>query len=244
MQSVNGTTAVIQSDPSDVGLLLQAFSRANYPDALEVLKDGEESLAYFAGEGKYGDRSRYPVPTAIILDLDLSGMSGFEVLEWLRDRPQLVTIPVFVLASSRQPRDVQRAYALGARSYFVKPMGPEGFKSLLQAIAGDGAPKRRLKSRLGRPSEGERKAKVDAVAESGLKRIAVGSSSENPHIHPRRMYRVRIEKDWYEGTFSKRWFGWIFNDYGDTGMQLNLIDEVFEVRVASARANRWRGSSA
>lgn len=236
MQSVNGTIAVIQGNPADFRLLLDAFSRENHSGRLEVLKDGEEALAYFSGEGKYEDRGRYPLPSAIICELDLSGMSGFEVLEWLRERPRLAVIPVFVLTSSRQPQDVQRAFALGARSYSVKPMDPEGFRSLVQAIAGDGALKPGLKVRLGR------KAKVDAIGENGMKRIVVGSSSENLHIHARRMYRVRIGKAWYEGTFSKQWFGWIFNDYEDTGMQLNLIDEVFECPF-DQKANRWRRPS-
>jgi hypothetical protein len=70
---------------------------------------------------------------------------------------------------------------------------------------------------------------MDPAAENGRKRIVVGSSSECSQISVHRKYRVRIGARWYEGTFSKRWFGWLFDNFGDTGMQLNLIDEVFEV---------------
>ena len=70
---------------------------------------------------------------------------------------------------------------------------------------------------------------LNPEAENGLKRIVVGSSSESSHISAHRKYRVRIGPRWYEGSFSKRWFGWLFVEFGDTGMQLNLIDEVFEV---------------
>jgi hypothetical protein len=62
-----------------------------------------------------------------------------------------------------------------------------------------------------------------------LKRIIVGSSSESSHISAQREYKVRIGPRWYEGRFSKRWFGWLFENFGDTGMQLNLIDEIFEI---------------
>jgi hypothetical protein len=78
---------------------------------------------------------------------------------------------------------------------------------------------------------------MNPEVENGLKRIVVGSSSENSSINPHRKYRVRIGPRWYEGSFAKRWFGWLFLEFGETGMQLNLIDEVFEMpRVVLVRA--------
>ncbi len=62
-----------------------------------------------------------------------------------------------------------------------------------------------------------------------LKKIPVGSSSESSHIDSRKRYRVKIEGSWYEGSFSKQWFGWRFDGYGSTGIQLNLVDQVFEI---------------
>jgi len=64
-----------------------------------------------------------------------------------------------------------------------------------------------------------------------LKRIPVGGSSESTHLSPRKRYRVKIEGRWYEGQFSKQWFGWQFDGY-QSGIQLNLIDEVFEIVTA------------
>jgi len=61
-----------------------------------------------------------------------------------------------------------------------------------------------------------------------LKRIKIGSSSGSSDINPRKRYRVKIEGAWYEGQFSKQWFGWQFDDYRQ-GIQLNLIDEVYEM---------------
>ena len=67
-------------------------------------------------------------------------------------------------------------------------------------------------------------------AEKGaLKKIPVGTSSESRHIDSRKRYRVRIQGRWYEGCFSKQWFGWQFENYGSSGLQLNLIDEVYEI---------------
>jgi hypothetical protein len=65
--------------------------------------------------------------------------------------------------------------------------------------------------------------------EPGLKKVPVGTSSASSHIDSRKRYRVRVDDQWYEGTFSKAWFGWKFDDYGSSGIQLNLIDEVFEI---------------
>lgn len=62
-----------------------------------------------------------------------------------------------------------------------------------------------------------------------VKKIPIGSSSECSHISPRKKYRVRIEDQWYEGSFTKQWFGWQFDGYGPSGIQLNLIDEVYEI---------------
>jgi hypothetical protein len=67
------------------------------------------------------------------------------------------------------------------------------------------------------------------MAEPKLKKIPVGASSESGHISSRKRYRVKIDGAWYEGTFSKQWFGWRFDGYGGSGIQLNLIDAVYEI---------------
>ncbi len=70
-------------------------------------------------------------------------------------------------------------------------------------------------------------------AKALLKKIPVGTSSESRHIDSRKRYRVKIQGRWYEGCFTKQWFGWKFEDYGTSGLQLNLIDEVYEIVPAS-----------
>ena len=67
------------------------------------------------------------------------------------------------------------------------------------------------------------------MAGKQLKKIPVGATSECSQIAPKKRYRVRIDERWYEGSFSKQWFGWKFEDYGTNGIQLNLIDEVYEI---------------
>jgi CheY-like chemotaxis protein len=212
----HGSVVLIESDPEDVRRLSAAFTQEGYPGSLEVLNDGEESLAYFSGLGKYEDRLRYPLPSAIVCDLHLPGMSGFDVLAWIRERPLLVTIPVHVLTHSRQPQDIQRAFALGARGCLTKPVTQERYAELVRAVT----------------------CREDVKEKSplaGAKRILVGSSSESAKISAHHKYRVRIGKKWYEGAFSKRWFGWNFDGIEPSGMQLNLLDEVFELPKAKVR---------
>lgn len=74
-----------------------------------------------------------------------------------------------------------------------------------------------------------------------MKKIEVGSSSESRLINPRRRYRVMIDGKWQEGTFSKQWFGWSFDGGGAKGVQLNLIDQVFEIQPAAPAGSKAAG---
>jgi CheY-like chemotaxis protein len=236
--------AIIQSDLEMIHLLQKKLPRGRQDRHVEVLKDAEQALEYFSGAGAYGDRTLHPLPSAIVCDLNLPGNSGFTVLAWLREQPLLTAIPVFILTTSRQLQDVQRAYALGAQAYFVKPMSDEVLASLLLSIAGAAGSNLEGKSLPVRSPSRKAIGKTLPPVEEGLKRIVVGSCSESSQISAQKTYKVRIGPRWYEGRFSKRWFGWLFEDFGDTGMQLNLIDEVFEVAELGLKWRpRWRSSA-
>jgi CheY-like chemotaxis protein len=234
------SVVLIESDPEDVRLLSAAFVQEEYPGSLEVLNDGEESLAYFSGLGKYEDRVRYPLPSAIVCDLHLPGISGFDVLAWIRERPLLVTIPVYVLTHSQQPQDIQRAFALGARICLTKPMTQERYVALVRAVTSGEDVNPPPPIRPEKPPVAAGKPRMGPAGD-GAKRIVVGSSSESAKINPHHKYRVRIGKKWYEGAFSKRWFGWNFDGIEPSGIQLNLIDEVFELpREKLKKSCTWR----
>jgi CheY-like chemotaxis protein len=96
-----------------------------------VASHGEEALDYLAGGGDFADRELHPFPALMLLDLQLPRRSGHEVLEWLRSRHELRRLPVVVLTSSREPKDINRAYELGANSYHVKPVS---FDALLEMV--------------------------------------------------------------------------------------------------------------
>jgi len=118
-------------DPNDVFLLQRAFQKTNIADPLQVVRDGEEAMAYLSGQAQYADRQRHPLPVLLLLDLKMPRKSGFEVLRWLRQQSVLKRLPVVVLTSSNQNPDINKAFDLGANSYIVKP---GGFDSLVEMV--------------------------------------------------------------------------------------------------------------
>jgi CheY-like chemotaxis protein len=122
---------LVEDDPDDVALIMRAFRRANLANPVTVAHDGEEAVAYLSGGGVYADRSSSPLPVLILLDLKVPRRSGHEVLEWIQAQDGLRRIPVAVLTSSRERRDVDKAYDLGANAYLVKPVD---FEELLRMV--------------------------------------------------------------------------------------------------------------
>jgi CheY-like chemotaxis protein len=100
----------------------RAFQKADLKNAIHVLRDGEEAINYLNGLNNVADESlQSPMPALMLLDLKMPRKTGFEVLEWLRQQPNLKRLIVIVLTSSNQPVDINHAYDLRANSYLVKP---------------------------------------------------------------------------------------------------------------------------
>lgn len=103
--------------------------------SLQVAEDGDQAQAYLAGYERYSDRGLYPLPALILLDLKLRRKSGFELLGWLRRHPGLKRMPVIVLTSSEDIKDIDQAYELGANSYLVKPLWSEdGLEEMMNTL--------------------------------------------------------------------------------------------------------------
>src|SRR5689334_4773505 len=101
---------IVEDREDDLLVMRRAFERASLTNPLQIVRDGEEAIAYLCGEGKFSNRAEYPLPSLVLLDLKLPKIDGFEVLHWLRSQPGIHTIPVIVLTSSGELRDVNRAY--------------------------------------------------------------------------------------------------------------------------------------
>ncbi|RME73196.1 MAG: response regulator [Verrucomicrobia bacterium] len=125
---------VVEDDPNDIILIERAFRKARVVNPLQFVRDGDQAVDYLDGRPPFEDRERHPLPTLILLDLKLPRRSGLEVLEWLKAHPELRRIPTLVLTSSRESRDVGRAYDLGANSYLLKPVNPEDLLHIVETV--------------------------------------------------------------------------------------------------------------
>jgi CheY-like chemotaxis protein len=122
---------LVEDDPGDVELTQYAIKKAKILVNLHVARDGLEAMAFLRREGDFADS---PCPDLILLDLNLPGMDGREVLAAVKADPQLKSIPVVVLTTSQSDEDVLKSYCLGANCFITKPVGLEQFAKVVAAI--------------------------------------------------------------------------------------------------------------
>ena len=115
---------VAEDDVGDVVFLQRAFAKARVSPPVYFASDGQEVLDYLEGEPPFDNPVEYPLPNLLLLDLGLPRVNGFEVLRWVREAPALCDMLVVVLSSTDEPEQIERAYALGANSYVIKPQDP------------------------------------------------------------------------------------------------------------------------
>jgi CheY-like chemotaxis protein len=128
------TVLVADDDANDVFFLRRAFQKAGVACPIVDVSDGEKAIAYLTGSDAYADRSRFPIPSLLFLDLKMPKISGFEVLEWLQKHNGLAEMRVIVLSSSNLPSDMQKARSLGAHDYRVKPADIDDMINMVKDI--------------------------------------------------------------------------------------------------------------
>jgi CheY-like chemotaxis protein len=111
---------VAEDNPDDALIFKMMFRRATLPHNLHMVEDGQQVIDWLSGKDGYSDRARYPIPDRVLLDLKMPVKTGFEALEWIRKQKDFQNLPVIILSSSDDQKDVKRAYDLGATTYFVK----------------------------------------------------------------------------------------------------------------------------
>jgi CheY-like chemotaxis protein len=127
------TILLADDNPKDVELTLEAMADNNLANQVIVVKDGVEALEYLRREGKYQDYNEGN-PCVILLDIKMPRMDGIEVLRHIRSDNQLKRIPVIVLSSSREEKDLFDAYELGVNGYVVKPVNFQKFIDAVKQI--------------------------------------------------------------------------------------------------------------
>lgn len=122
---------LVEDNPQDLELTTRALRKANLANHIQVARDGEEALEFIFCEGPYSNRKIEDKPKVILLDLKLPKVDGLEVLERIKNDDRTKDIPVVVLTSSREQKDVIESYQLGVNSYIVKPVS---FDQFIEAV--------------------------------------------------------------------------------------------------------------
>ena len=129
------TFLLVEDDPRDVFLVRDVFERYGHC-RLETVTDGQEAIDYLTGTGKFSNRLKFPLPQVVLLDLKMPRVNGLEFLRWLRHESpnSLHVLPVVVMSSSNDPKDVASAYELGVNSYLLKPIAWHEFQERMKAL--------------------------------------------------------------------------------------------------------------
>ncbi len=129
-----GSILVVEDSDEDFEAMRRAFRKAEMTWPVRRCVDGDDALAYLQRKGIYAEAERAPRPSLIVLDLNLPGTDGREVLEQIKGDDATRTTPVVVLTTSSSPRDIDACYRSGASSYVIKPVDFDKFLAAIRAL--------------------------------------------------------------------------------------------------------------
>jgi CheY-like chemotaxis protein len=129
------TILLAEDDPKDVELILEAMAESNLANKVVVVNDGVEAMDYLHQKGKFSKR-KAGSPALVLLDIKLPRMNGIDVLRNIKEDVTLKMIPVIMLTSSREEKDLAETYSLGVNAYVVKPVGFQQFIDAVKKIGG------------------------------------------------------------------------------------------------------------
>lgn len=125
---------LVEDSPEDFEATVRALRQAGLANPIYRCEDGDDALDYLHRRGKYADAAKAPRPGLILLDLNLPGTDGREVLEEIKQVDNIKKIPVLVLTTSTDERDIEKCYQMGANSYVKKPVDLDGFMNAIQRL--------------------------------------------------------------------------------------------------------------
>jgi PAS domain S-box-containing protein len=132
--SGSGTVLYVEDEESDAMFMKMAFEKKGLGGRLQLVTTGRSAIEYLSGSGEYGDREKYPVPGLVVLDLNLPQVSGFGVLEWMRNNPDYKRTPVVIFSSSTREDDQVKAKRLGADEFVTKPISGLKFGEVVDRL--------------------------------------------------------------------------------------------------------------
>ena len=131
---VSSRILIVEDDPNDELLMMRSFKKINLANQIDIVRDGEEALAYLFATGPFSNRDPRILPQVVLLDLKLPKVDGLEVLERIRENELTKTLPVVILTSSDEQEDRLRSYNLGANSYVRKPVDINRFSDAVKEL--------------------------------------------------------------------------------------------------------------
>jgi CheY-like chemotaxis protein len=125
---------LVEDNPDDIDLTVYALKRNNLANAVHIVRDGEEALEFVFCRGRYAGRKLNDPPKVVLLDLKLPKVDGLEVLRAMKTDPRTKALPVVVMTSSKEQRDLVEGYKLGVNSYIQKPVDFDAFRDLIKQL--------------------------------------------------------------------------------------------------------------
>jgi two-component system response regulator len=125
---------LVEDDSDDGELARLAFERSHVPHLLITVRDGAEALDCLFRRGRFAGSREQPAPRLVLLDLKLPGLSGFQVLQRIREDPRTKLLPVVIFSSSSEARDISESYRWGANAYLRKPVEFKQYKDLIAEV--------------------------------------------------------------------------------------------------------------
>ena len=126
---------LVEDSEDHVFLVRHAMRKAGVTTPLEVVKSGEQAIEYLGGTNGFSDWHRFPLPSMVLLDLKMPGMSGFDVLKWIRQQRGLKALRVAMLTSSDLPSEIKMAHELGANIFLTKPVELERLIEIMKTLS-------------------------------------------------------------------------------------------------------------
>lgn len=134
MVRTGGIVLYVEDDDGDRFFMKRAFDRCGLGAHIRMVGDGRSAIEYLAGAAPYDDRTAYPEPEVVLLDLNLPELSGFEVLDWIRAHHHYAGLPVVIFSSSSSPQDHSKAKDLGADDFWQKPGSSMDYGQIVAAL--------------------------------------------------------------------------------------------------------------
>ena len=125
---------LVEDSEDNIFLVRHAMHKAGVTRPLQVVTNGEQAVQYLSGTNGYSDWNQFPLPGIVLLDLKMPGMSGFDVLKWIRQRPGLKALRVAMLTSSDIPSEIKLAHELGANIFLTKPVELDHLVQIMKTL--------------------------------------------------------------------------------------------------------------